>query len=260
MDRMQLATIASDTIQQTKEICKVYPKEIKESIDKTIKYADVRDLAIQPDKKLDKKEECKVEVVYGDTADVAYGLLQSGLNPLILNMASDICPGGGWRKGALAQEESLFLRSTYHLALSRNYYPLDLYSAIYTPNVFFFRSNVADGCKVLPYEECAFMSCVAVAAIRNPKLKPDGSYRPCDERIMTEKIIAMFKIAALHNHDSIVLGAFGCGAFHNDPQQVARLFRNVVTQFNPYFKRITFAILDSRGSNNFGIFKQIIDC
>lgn len=256
MDRMQLATIASDTIQQTKEICKVHSKEIKESIDKTIKYADVREIAMY---RLDKKENCKVEVVYGDTADIAYRLWSADLNPLILNMASDICPGGGWRKGALAQEESLFLRSTYHLALSRNYYPLDLYSAIYTPNVFFFRSSIADGCKVLPYEECAFMSCVAIAALRNPKLKPDGSYRPCDERIMIEKINAMFKITKNNGHDAIVLGAFGCGAFHNDPQQVAKLFRNAIIQFIPYFKRITFAIIDSRSSNNFGIFKQIID-
>jgi uncharacterized protein (TIGR02452 family) len=246
-----------ENIKLTPEICQKYPQEIEHSIKNTVKYDDVRKLDIPKELKADEK--AVVEVIYEDSADTAYQLQKEGLNPLILNMASDYTPGGGWRKGATAQEESLFYRSLYYLALEdRCFYPLALYSAIYTPKVFFFRSKQLDGYKILPYEECSFISCLAMPALRKPVLSANGKYTSQHRKVMTEKIRGIFKIAALHKHDAVVLGAFGNGAFRNPPQDVAEIFREVIKEYTPYFKKIVFAILDYGPHKNFPVFQKVL--
>jgi len=246
-------SIVTENIQLTGEIRAKYPAQVQKSISQTVKYNDVRELKVPQS---DSKEKADVEVIYGDSVETAYALQQKGLNPLILNMASDINPGGGWRKGSSAQEESLFYRSLYYLALEprkREFYPLDLYNAIYTPDVFFFRSQDYN---VLPYEECAFISCLAIAALRRPILTAEGKYTSHQRRITGEKIRAMFKIAILHGHDSVVLSAFGNGAFKNPPVETAEIFKEVVSEYRSQFKKIVFAILDYGPSKNFPIYKK----
>lgn len=256
--------LCQETIDLTPEVYERYKEKIDDSILQTDKIADVRTMNFP---KNEQKEPAKLEIIYEDVADAGYQLQKQGYNPVILNMASSFCPGGGWRKGTTAQEESLFYRSMYYLALedpwkmnknSLQYYPLQMYSAIYTPNVFFYRNKQLDGYKILPYEECGFISCLAIAAIRNPELNKDGLYRPSDRRVMIEKIKGIFKIALLKGHDSVVVSALGAGAYHNPPEQVAQIFREVIPEFRKYFKRITFAILDYRGSKNFEIFESIL--
>lgn len=249
--------LAVENINLTPEIRQKYSSEIENSIKNTVKYNDVREIDIPKEIKTD--HNATIEVIYEDSADAAYRLQKEGLNPLLLNMASPITPGGGWRKGATAQEESLFYRSLYYLSLeNRNFYPLQLYSAIYTPNVFFFRSKQLDGYEILPYEECSFISCLAVAALYRPELSAEGAYTTQHRKVMKEKIRGIFKIAVLHKHDSIVLGAFGNGAFRNPPREVAEIFREVTKEFRSYFKKIVFAILDYGPRKNFPVYSEIL--
>jgi len=66
-----------------------------------------------------------------------------------------------------------------------------------------------------------------------------------DEIIITKnKIRTIFRIALENGNDSLVLGAFGCGAFRNPPVQIARLFHDIINEneFNNRFKKIVFAI------------------
>src|SRR3990172_9948708 len=65
------------------------------------------------DVKSDAKYDTEIQVLNKDTFDVLADLLTEGLFPVGLNMASDYKPGGGWWNGSIAQEESLFYRSTY---------------------------------------------------------------------------------------------------------------------------------------------------
>lgn len=242
-----------------KEVRKSFRKEVKHSILDTVKYENVRTLKSDEEFK-DFAEPAEVQVVCEDSVDAGFALQKEGFNPLILNMASERKPGGGWRNGKTAQEESLFYRSTYHLALedplsenpqSGDYYPLSVYSAIYTPDVYFFRDS---DYKQLSYGDCRFLSCVAMAAIRHPKLD-GGKYKESDRKKMERKIKGIFKIALKHGHDSVVLGAFGCGVFRNPPEEVAQIFSDVITQCRHSFKRITFAIL---GDDNFSTFKKVL--
>jgi hypothetical protein len=58
-----------------------------------------------------------VEVIDGDCLAVALQLKAAGYNPVVLNMANRKHPGGGWRNGAGAQEESICRRTNYHESL-----------------------------------------------------------------------------------------------------------------------------------------------
>ncbi|CAF1329146.1 unnamed protein product [Didymodactylos carnosus] len=202
---------------------------------------------------------CIYNVVEGDCLEVALSLLQSDFNPVVLNMASSTNNGGGWESGAGAQEENLFRRSTYEnaSAIVKYDYPIPEFGGVYSPAVTVFRSSEITGYKLLkqPY----LMSFIAVAAYVHPKLVKvytdnadynESNYHLELDAIMTEKtkekIRTILSLALLHNHDSIVLSAFGCGAFKNPPGHIAQLFKDVLLEFEfeNQFKQVCFAILN----------------
>ncbi|CAF2666541.1 unnamed protein product [Rotaria sp. Silwood2] len=230
-----------------------------------------------------------VSVVKDDCIAVCEKLLKKGKRPLLLNMASATSPGGGFRKGDGAQEENLFRRSDYFRSLdiglddflseqsSRVYcssngqfeslsdpttmYPMDEYGAIYTSGLTFFRHSQDTGYDYMekPLENvCA----VAMAAYRDPKLE-ENWLAPKYAVGTRKKIENIFAIAYYHKHDSLVLSAFGCGAFHNPPIHVAKLFSSVIDQYAGFFETIIFAIVDDHNAgqrlNPEGNFKPFVD-
>jgi uncharacterized protein (TIGR02452 family) len=215
----------------------------------------------------------QITVVNGDTIDVVFQLRQEGLNPVVLNMASAWTPGGGWRKGARAQEESLFYRSTMAISLENCMdldrerawrYPLPEYGAVYSPDVFIFRGNVKEKYGIYRWKDCFWLDFMAVAAVRKPKLTHSNQLQQKDGETMWTKIDGMFKIALDKGHDSLVLGAFGCGAYGNPPEDVAQIFKSVMHQYLGCFKRITFAILDDHNAHqkhnphgNLSVFRRV---
>lgn len=71
------------------------------------------------------------------------------------------------------------------------------------------------------------------------------------------RIKRMFEIAAFYSIEYLVLGAWGCGVFGNDPVFVAETFKEMLQQYKSHFRHITFAI--SHNSTNYNIFKAILD-
>ena len=234
----------------------------------------------------------RVEVANEDCMVIYERLVKKGKQPLLLNMASATSPGGGFRKGDGAQEENLFRRSDYCRSLDigveqflplksqRFYcsptgqldpitdptkmYPMDEYGAIYTSGLTFFRQTQDVGYAYMkkPLENvCA----VAMAAYRDPKL--DGKYLAGEYAVGTRKKIEnIFAIAHHHKHDSLVLSAFGCGAFRNPPDHLAELFFSVIEQYAGYFETIVFAIIDDHNAGgrlnpegNFKPFARVLD-
>ena len=61
------------------------------------------------------------------------------------------------------------------------------------------------------------------------------------------KIRTIFRIALVNGHDSLVLGAFGCGAFRLPPEAVAEQFSRVLAEpeFECRFRAVVFAILSN---------------
>lgn len=204
----------------------------------------------------------EVKVENTDCLIAANNLKLQGLNPVVLNMASSKNPGGGVMGGAGAQEENLFRRSNlfksmyqfaqyaeeYGLKRSVKQYPLDKnYGGVYTPNAVVFRGTQATGYPL--FKQPHVLSFVAVAGISHPKLIK-GELAPEEVIVTKNKIRTIFRIALKHGHDSMVLGALGCGAFCNPPAQIARLFHEVMyeKEFRNHFRVITFAIIEDHNS------------
>lgn len=69
----------------------------------------------------------------------------------------------------------------------------------------------------------------------------------------------MLTIAAAHGVDILVLGAFGCGAFQNEPEAVANAYREILPEFEGYFSQIVFAVYCAPwDSRNYDVFLQIL--
>ena len=204
-----------------------------------------------------------VKVENMDCLLAAEKLLEEGYHPAVLNMASRQNPGGGVQTGAGAQEENLFRRtnlfqslyqfapyaSNFGLHKSKYQYPLDRnFGGIYTPHAIVFRGTEQDGYPLLdkPFQ----MSFIAVAGINRPAL--ESSERIVSELVesVKNKIRTIFRIGILHGHDSLVLGALGCGAFRNPPSHIAKLFQEVMEEpeFKNKYKLLLFAILDDHNA------------
>ena len=193
----------------------------------------------------------EIQVWNLDTVEAAYLLREE--NPLVLNMASEYTPGGGYLKGSKAQEEDLCRKTSLYPSLHRHYYPLKKYQCIYSPHVLAFRDP---SYKLVKWKKCSWMSVVSMAAVRKPKLV-QGKYTKEDHKIMKLKIRKLLTIALLKGHKTLVLGAWGCGVFGNPPRQVALLFKTVLAEFEHSFQKVVFAIIDGSRSNNFEIFNKV---
>ena len=211
-----------------------------------------------------------------DCVDLAEHLIAKGYNPAILNLASAKRTTGGYREGMGAQEESLCRSSNLSLSLFQygdpKYiyvresgvpakeigYPLNLnYGGIYTPKATFFRNNkdkfytlrdTTFKCDVITVAALSFTGRMDYSYANELSYRaPDGGFTAEGEEIMLNKIRTIFRMGVEHGKDSLVLGAFGCGAYKLPAADVARLFKRVMneSEFVGKFRLITFAILES---------------
>ncbi|KAI8939341.1 hypothetical protein NX059_003132 [Plenodomus lindquistii] len=198
---------------------------------------------------------------------------------LVLNLASERTPGGGWTNGALAQEECLCYRSSLSLSLHRSFYPLPANSCIYTPSVLLLRTSMTNGHTLLtpttPPLALPVVSVLSVAALRTPAISKDtdGSlkFKNDNQRADTKRRIRLtLRVAANKGHARLVLGALGCGVFANPAQDVARCFLEVLREnefSGGWWEEVVFAVLDNKkggeggktGKGNFGVFSRVLD-
>ncbi|CAF3853399.1 unnamed protein product [Rotaria magnacalcarata] len=179
----------------------------------------------------------KIFVVNGDCLDIASCFREKYQNcsPVVLNMASATCPGGGWRHGCGAQEENLHRRTNLFQCLEDSYqelvgkrswnYPIPEFGGIYSPNVSVFRGSEARGYPFFPNgpEYISFIACAAYA-YPSTTINKDGEMELYGSDVIQntmKKMETIFKIALDNEHDTVILSAFGCGAFRNPPRHIA---------------------------------------
>jgi uncharacterized protein (TIGR02452 family) len=199
-----------------------------------------------------------VEVCNMDTLDMALDFCKFKMKPLVLNMASDICPGGGVANGKSAQEECIFRRTNAIFTHPKEFYRLSRMQCVYSPEVTIIKDSKYE---MLPQSNHCSVGMLALPALRKPKLLSNNTtYQLPDKEMMNEKIEAIFKVAILNGHDSLVLGALGCGVFCNPPLEVAHLFKDAIKKYGGYFKRIGFAVLTVKpeDANNFDTFSRVL--
>ena len=187
-----------------------------------------------------------IEVTLESTLAAARRLGPQGAS---LNFASAKNPGGGFLRGAVAQEESLARSSALYHCLREvpEFYGYhrsnrDLrYSdrVIYSPRVPVFRDDHGD-----LLDEPYLTSFITAAA---PNLGAITANQPehADSvpGVLAGRARRVLTVAAAHGHRDLVLGAWGCGVFRNDPALVARAFRDALRSV-PRFDRVVFAIVD----------------
>lgn len=190
-----------------------------------------------------------IEVVNETTAQAAVRLQAAGkTNIVALNFASARNQGGGFLAGAMAQEEDLCRCSGLYPCLkskpmfyNENILCDDCFytdNIIYSPNVPFFRN-----------EHNLFIETpFTLSIISSPAPNLNGA-KDMDKKMVAEVLVnrmdRILSVAASHGHTTLILGAWGCGAFGNDPKDVAELFKSALIVC-PAFKHVCFAVYDTR--------------
>lgn len=184
---------------------------------------------------------------------------------LVLNFANPVKPGGGVRRGARAQEEDLCRKSTLLISLenenARKYYDhhrkqnsaLSSDYMIISPEVEVFR-NSDYTLSANPFI-VSVLTCAAPIVTAGIKKMDSKEY----ETILYHRILGMLCLAKALDYESLILGAWGCGAFGNDAEVMSGLFSKALNQPNikTAFKNIIMAVLDKSSSQyNFNAFNK----
>ena len=178
---------------------------------------------------------------------------QGCASALCLNFASAKNPGGGFLGGSQAQEESLARSSgLYRSLLTQSaYYEVNrncgtcLYTdhMILSPGVPVFRDDEGELLSE-PYRLC-ILTAPAVNAGAIHKNEPERAYqiRPT----LARRAAKLLAIAAQANYEQLILGAWGCGVFRNDPAEVASVLADMLGEpcFRGRFRGVTFAVFDT---------------
>lgn len=128
-----------------------------------------------------------------------------------------------------------------------------------------FRSGHGKGYHL--WKEFKSLPVISVAPVRRPKLDESGSDYSFEqeEELMKWKIRSVLRIAALHGHTNLCIGAFGVGpSFRNPVSRVAAMWRDILfteAEFRGQFENIVFAIEKPGGysekcSSDFDIFQE----
>ena len=270
--RQQLASVFEDTMQRIKQSA-----DLKSAIDCSIQNQQFIPasaiISISDVQRADKPANIIVSQLRSFEAAAQY----IGKRTAVLNFASATNPGGGVEKGASAQEECLCRVSTLYPCLADQKMRASFYTPhckngnalhnddiIYTPNVLVIKDD--DHNLLSELFSVDIISCAAP----NLRERPSNQYNTGDTvkvQISGDELLALhekrarkiFSSAIANGVEILILGAFGCGAFQNDPHIVAQAYKNVLPDFAHYFHTIEFAIFcNAKNIENYQVFLSII--
>lgn len=268
--------------QDTERLCKENPL-LREAISKSIKNQKmISEREWLPE--LEKK-------IYLDPADIVISKKRSleaasayPLNKVCVhNFASASNPGGGVTKGSSAQEECLCRCSSLYFCLNtrqmwEQFYaphrakrdPVHNDDIIYTPSVVVFKSDTAEPhvLKEKDWYKVNVVTCAAPNLRKNPSNAfntGDGDYaiKLTDQELLLiheKRLRQILDVALMNGNEVIILGAFGCGAFANKPEIVARAAKNVIQEYRYAFVTIEFAIYcNPWDTENYKVFSEVLE-
>ncbi|CAD0001090.1 TIGR02452 family protein [Flavobacterium chungangense] len=237
-------------------------KELKDSIQNTFTIApnDWNEILKTP---IENKFE--TEIVIKNCSTIEAIVQEKNGKICVLNFASAKNPGGGFLGGASAQEESLARSSNLYATQIKDKTMYDfnrnqssfLYSdyMIYSPNVLFWNDDNGN------YFEKPFLVDMITSPAPNKGAMQQHNRKEeiakADE-ILIARMDKVLAIALKQKNDTLILGAWGCGVFRNEPKDVAQLFKEIIAEkYAGAFKKIVFAIFDnSEKKSNFKQFEE----
>ena len=199
----------------------------------------------------------------------------------VLNFASATNPGGGVVKGSKAQEEALCRCSTLFPVLNTQELQEKFYhfhqerqdtrytdACIYTPGITVFKTdtNIPERLRPELWRQVDIISCAAPNLRKVPYNKMNtgtGPAIPVSDKELLEihktRGRKIFRIAVANGIDTLILGAFGCGAFKNSPAIVARAYREILEEFDGYISKVEFAVYCPPGDDtNYRAFTKVM--
>lgn len=187
-------------------------------------------------------------------------------SPLVMNFANAKYPGGGFLKGSIAQEESICRASTLYASLNskvaKEMYTYNRYKSpsplfsdymILSPDVAVFRDFEMN---LIP--DPFFISVLSVPAVDKRREAKKCSQEEIDEA-MIHRLRCYFTVAADAGYRNLIVGAWGCGSFGNDPKKVASYFKEILLKedFIEFFDYVIFAIIDTPKKKRLLAFKEV---
>ena len=219
------------------------------------------DLLAAEAKAKDSGKMCRILVQNSDS----YAAARAYDHALVMNFANAHNPGGGFRMGATAQEEALCRCSTlYESITSKDAAEMYKYNnthisnvesdyMLISPEVLVFRNENLDLLKE-PFR-------TAVLTVPAPNRFGAAMFASSEKIRDTflRRIRIMLRAAAERGYRDLVLGAWGCGAFGNKPEEVAGYFRQVILEEKEgaAFDTICFAIYGSENGKNITAFREV---
>ena len=258
-----------EVFQDTESFCRT-DENLKQAIRETIKstaFYGAKDYPPLPQRRFKKTT---VSVIKRRSLDAAILMQKKNLELKIAvhNFASATNPGGGVKHGSRAQEEALCRCSTLYPALNteenwNRYYSVNRErgdslhddACIYTPEIVICKSDV-DKPERLPRDKWDLVDVITVAApnLRNLEISDEELFA-----IQEKRIRHMFTVVAHHGAEIFITGAFGCGAFKNNPAVVADVYKKILSEFAGFFKEVVFAIYcRPQETINFNTFKRTL--
>jgi uncharacterized protein (TIGR02452 family) len=185
----------------------------------------------------------------------------------LLNFASAKNPGGGFLGGAQAQEESLARSSALYPSLMAApqfyHFGRSCGTLLYTDAMI-----VSPDCPVIRDDNGTYWPAFPVTFITSaaPNRGAMEQHRDTDisqiEATFYRRIPTVLGAAVVHGCETLILGAWGCGVFRNDPMMVAQAFKDLLRPgalWAGYFKRISFSIYDpSRSGEVYRAFEKVL--
>lgn len=256
--------IFNGTLKQCRENNTLKSAVLK-SIDNTVLYkADD-----YPEIKCKSDRQCRIEVTKERTVESAKNLhnIYPDSRIGILNFASAVNAGGGVVLGATAQEECICRCTTLYPCLATKRLKKEYYiphriglnfcytdACIYTPDIIVMKSDLLYP-KSIPESDWFSIDVLTCAA---PNLSTAWISKNRLYEIHKKRGSHILSIAAANGIDVLVLGAFGCGAFRNNPDIVSQAYIDILPDFTGYFTEIRFAVYCSGNhSRNYDAFSRI---
>lgn len=204
--------------EHTKLMSELYAEQIELSIANTVTYGGEDAV---PSSRISSISRCKAGTVQLTALQAALSLPGSA----VLNFASYKGAGGRFLDGSFAQEEALCHDSYLYNVLSRfescyAYNRCHLNYALYTDRALF-SPNIVFADK---RGNASSVSVITCAAPNWRVARRQGISYADNVSALTRRVDFVIDIAQTHNIDTLVLGAWGCGVFCQDPAQVAQAF------------------------------------
>lgn len=226
--------------------------EEKHSIDTrfSIEYTDIYDIDFQCTKKVEEKN---TEIVVEDLDTVSAGkkYYSNDVKVALLNFSSYKNPGGMFINGSKAQEECLCHASNLYNVLSSFKNTFYEWNNNHKNKALYLNRGLYSQDIVFQHEDTLFWCDVITCA--SPNKSAAQKYQDVSDKENTEVLRSRIKfvldIAKDNDVEVLILGAYGCGVFGQDPKEVASIFKEFLNTTHKCFNKVVFAIPKGKDCN-----------